>query len=106
MTELLALPEWNAPPRTLADWSEQLAQLGHSPHLEQESGDAAWLEIAPLRLRGYALIEGELVTAINFQLAATDPQFAASVVLQAAQALGWELHDDDGGEDGDDTDLD
>jgi len=104
MTELLALPEWNTPPRTIADWVAQFAKEGHRPVLDRESDEVTLLEIASLRLRGYAVIEGQQVTAINFELADSDHEPAAHLVSNAAAALGWEIHPDDGSDDEDDTD--
>jgi hypothetical protein len=103
MIELLALPAWNSPPRTLDDWVTGLAGSGHTPVVERVSGSASWLEVAPLRLRGYAVLEGAHVEAINFELADPDPGPAAEIVEAAAKALGWEVYPDEA--DGED-DLD
>src|SRR5436190_384074 len=91
MTELLALPAWDSPPRSLDDWAAGLTALGHPPEVAHESPGVAWLEVAPLRLRGYAVIEGGHVTAINFEL--HDPDIAPSyrLVAAAASALRWEV---------------
>src|SRR4051812_5147973 len=101
MTELLSLPGWQAPPRTLDDWAGQLAALGHPPAVVRESGSVAWLEVAALRVRGYAVIEGPHVTAINFELSDPDPGPASRLVQAAAAALGWEVHEDEDEEESD-----
>jgi hypothetical protein len=98
MIELLALPEWNAPLRTLEDWLAQLSTAGHSPSVERVSGEAVWLELAPLRVRGYAMLEGTHVAAIHFELMGPSTEPAASLVYAAARALAWDVtadNDDD-----------
>ncbi|MEO6807813.1 MAG: hypothetical protein ABI353_01690 [Isosphaeraceae bacterium] len=105
MTELLALPDWNTPPRTIDDWMAALAALGHPAILARESPGVAWLEVAPLRLRGYAVIESGHVAAINFELNDPDPTPAVKVVEAAAHSIGWEA-DADEGDDEDDEDGD
>jgi hypothetical protein len=95
MIELLALPGWNTPPKTIDDWAAQLAALGHPAVVEREGPDDCWLEVGALRLRGFVVLEGDHLGAINFELAAPDPEPAARLVDAAAQALGWEVHPDD-----------
>lgn len=93
--ELLAIPAWNTPATPLSTWVDQLASAGLHVTLKHESSGAAWLEIGSLRLRGHAMIESGSVEAINFEL---DPQdFAPSRVAieHAAQAIGWEVHEDE-----------
>jgi hypothetical protein len=105
MTELLALPGWNTPPTPLEAWSEALRSAGHPVATTRESTGVAWLEVGALRLRGYAVLQGDHVEAINFELAgtagATGPETdpARTAVERAAAALGWEVHEDDGEED-------
>lgn len=99
MVELLAVPAWGTPPRTLADWVDGLAVLGHRPTLEREPPDGAWLEVAPLRLRGFAVLEGDRVEAIHFELHAPDAVPASEFLESAAGALGWEIHADEEGDD-------
>lgn len=103
MIELLAIPAWNAEPRTLNDWTAALAALGHSPSVGRED-DETWLEVAPLRLRGYVAIEGQSVEAINFELHDQDTEPASRLLNAAAHALGWELHPDEPEEDNIDED--
>ena len=95
MTEFLALPGWNTPPVTLDAWVAQLAAQGHPPTLAREAAGVCWLEVGALRLRGYAVTEGEHLAAINFELSAPDPEPALQVIQAAALALGWEVHPDD-----------
>lgn len=98
MIELLALPAWNTPPRSLDDWSAALAGLGYPPKSAREDADEVWLEVPALRLRGLAVLEGPHVTAINFELHDPDPA-ASRLVEGAAAALGWEVHPDEEDED-------
>jgi hypothetical protein len=102
MIELLILPAWNTPPLALDAWVAQLTAQGHPPTQSREDAGACWLEVGPLRLRGYAVIEGEHLAAINFELSAPDPAPARLVVEAAALALGWEVHPDDLDEEEDD----
>lgn len=101
MIELLALPEWDTPHRTIDDWMAALTALGHRPSLERESPGVAWLEVAPLRLRGYVVIESGHVAAINFELNDPDPATAIKVVKTAARSIGWEVDADEGDDDDD-----
>ena len=102
MIELLALPGWQTPPTTLDDWLAQLGNHGGPVVVTHESSGACWLDLAPLRLRGYAMLAGRNVEAINFELTDPDPSPATRVVEAAAQALGWEVHPDE--EDSEDAD--
>jgi hypothetical protein len=99
--ELLALPGWRTPPRTLDDWVAQLTTHAGPVVVSREGPDASWLEVASLRLRGYAVIAGRNVDAVNFELADSDPTPATVAVTAAAEALGWEVHRDDQDEDDD-----
>lgn len=105
MTEFLALPCWKTPPLPLDAWVAQFTAQGHLPTLAREDANACWLEVGALGLRGYAVIEGGLLSAINFELSDPDPQPALHVIEAAALALGWELHPDEPGEE-DDLDED
>lgn len=104
MIELLVVPDWQAPPRTLDDWVAQLSGLVDRVEVTRESSTVSWLEIGALRLRGYAVLDGQLVEAINFELNAPDPEPATRVVEAAAQALGWEVHPDDPDDELDESD--
>ena len=106
MIELLSLPAHQAPPTKLEDWVARLSELGGPVTVNRDSPGASWLEVASLRLRGYAMLEGGLVGAINFELTDPDPSPASRVVEAAARALGWEVHADDPDDDPDFRDED
>jgi len=95
MIELMVLPAWQAPPRVLDDWISQLGASSHRVEVSRESKNAVWLELPALRLRGYAVLEGQRVEAINFELNANDPAPALALIEAAAQALNWEVHEDE-----------
>jgi hypothetical protein len=103
MLEYLALPAWKTPPTSLEAWIAQLSETAGPVIVSRESSTATWLEVAPLRLRGYAVIENGNASAINFELHALDPAPATRAIERAAEALGWEVHED---EDGDEDDED
>ena len=101
MIEFLALPGWKTSPLPLDAWVVRLRELGHAPTLLREDANACWLEVGALRLRGYAVIEGDHLAAINFELSAPDPEPALRMIEAAALALGWEVHPDEPDEEGD-----
>jgi hypothetical protein len=103
MIELLALPGWKTAPTTLDAWVAQLEAQAGPVVSTRESTAAAWLEIGSMRLRGYALLAGRTVEAINFELVAADPAPATRAVEAAAGALGWEVHLDEDDDDDDDS---
>jgi hypothetical protein len=103
MIEYLALPAWKTPPTSVDAWVVQLSETGGPVIVSRESPTVAWLEVAPLRLRGYVVIENGHAAAINFELTAHDPDPATRAIEQAAEVLGWEIHEDDE-EDEDDAD--
>src|SRR5262245_51730154 len=96
MIELLALPQWQAPPRTIDDWVAELTTAAGPVAVTRESTGVFWLELGSLRLRGYAVVEGQAVQAVSFELNAPDPEPATRAIEAAASALGWEVHPDDG----------
>ena len=102
MIEYLALPAWKTPPTRLDSWVAQLSEAGGPVIVSRESSTVAWLEVAPLGLRGYVVIENGNASAINFELDAPDPGPATRAIEQAAEALGWEVHADDDGDDDED----
>jgi hypothetical protein len=59
-----------------------------------------------LRLRGFAVLAGPHVEAINFEVAEPDPTRATSLIAAAATALAWEIHAEDEGDDNADEDGD
>ncbi len=100
MIELLAIPGWQTPPTSLAEWAAHLEERsGCKPAIEQESPDGAWIEIAPLRVRGFAVLSGPAIEAINFEITDPDPTEATQFLESAAAAIGWEIHPDDEDED-------
>jgi len=105
MIERLAIPAWQAPPRTLEDWKSALESIpgAGTVTLERETGTVYWFEVAAQRIRGYAMLEDNDVTAINFEFHAGDPAPSLAAVEAIAAQLNWELHeDDDDGETDDD----
>ena len=95
MIELLAVPAWDTPPKSLADWEAAFAEQGYLPTLERDGPDECWLVLATLRLRGYLMLEGPNVSAINFELTDLEPAAATQVIEAAAGRLGWEVHPED-----------
>jgi hypothetical protein len=95
MVEWLAIPATDTPPIDLSTWADRMEALGHKPTVERDGAEGAWLEVAPLKLRGYAVFEGENVEAINFELHAPDPTPALDWLKGAADGIGWELYPDD-----------
>lgn len=99
MIERLALPSSDAAPLPLEAWTDLLGSLGHPATVSRGDDGAAWIEVSPLRLRGYILMEGDFVEAINFDLHAPDPTPALALIEAAANRLGWEIHDETDDED-------
>lgn len=95
MIELLAVPAWKTPPRSLDDWVAQLRESAGPVAVKPDPPGASWIVVGSLGLRGYALIEGGGVEAIQFELDGPDPSAASQALEAAASALGWELHADD-----------
>jgi hypothetical protein len=102
MVELLAIPAWKTQPTTLAQWVEELEKGGSRVEVIRESTGVSWVEVGSLRLRGYAVMEGGGVEAINFELAASDIGPGLALLQSAASALGWELYEDQLGDSTDD----
>ena len=94
MIELLAVPAWDQPSIPLKRWVEELERQGLAVNVVRESAEASWVEVNSLRLRGYAVMDGLAVEAVNFELAAPDPAPARQAVETAAAALSWEIDDD------------
>jgi hypothetical protein len=106
MLEYLALPAWNTPPTSVDSWVAELSEAA-PVIVTRESSTVTWLEMAPLRLRAYVVVESGNATAINFELHALDPAPSTRAILQAAETLGWEIHEDEeGDEDDEDEDED
>ncbi len=98
--EYLAIPAWQTPPTPLDAWVVQLSEHAGPVIVSREGSNAAWLEIAPIRLRAYVQIENGHASAINFELNDPDPDPASRAIEASASALGWEVYADDD-EDGD-----
>lgn len=95
MIELLALPDWNTPPRSTADWVDKFAAAGHTAVVARDEDKDLWIEVAPLRLRGLMEMEGDVVASVHFELQHPDPEPAASLIEQVTRALGWEVYPDE-----------
>lgn len=102
MTEVISTPGWNQPPTTVDAWLEALRACASEVTATRESTAATWIEVGKPRLRGYALMQGLTVEAINFEVAPPDPTPGLDVIRQAAQRLGWELDEDVEPDDDDD----
>src|SRR3954452_8742043 len=99
MTDLLAVPCWNTPETTLPTWVESLRAQGLAVEATDESPGVSWIESTAARLRGYVVMKGPVVEAINFEFHGPDPAEARGLVESAASAIGWEVHDDEDDED-------
>ena len=106
MTELLALPGWRTPPTSLTTWITRLESLGLSVQTTGEEPGASWVEVSALRLRGYVVMQGQIVEAINFELHDSDTRPARDALESAAAAIGWEVHEEDEEDRDDDDDED
>jgi hypothetical protein len=95
MIEILALPCWKVEDTPLSAWSDAFARLGHESRVTRESAGVSWIEVDALKLRGYVVMDGLTIEAINFELDETDPNAARDALSLAAAALSWELHEDD-----------
>lgn len=102
MIEYLAIPKWNAHPAPLDKWVERLNKFGGPVVVTREGSSGAWLEVASLRLRGYALIHNGKISAINFELHDPDSEAALRTIEAAATDLYWEIHLDEEDQDEDD----
>lgn len=89
MVELLLIPAFDKPAQTAEACREA---LGEGARLVVDDGQP-WLEVPALRLRGYLVVEGGLVVAMNFEVGGDGR--GAPTVERAAEALGYEVHPDD-----------
>ncbi len=101
MFEILAIPGWKTAGTALSDWVAQFAGQGFEAVVTRESTDVSWIAIDALRLRGYAVMDGKTVEAINFELSDPDLHPALGALESAALALDWELDDQQDDEDDD-----
>ncbi len=90
--EWLAIPQWDAPPRTLEDWRGAFESRGYDGTVEVEP-DATWLFVDQLGLKAFAVIESERLVALHMEV--PDRKEAVELVEQIAVELDWELHDDE-----------
>jgi hypothetical protein len=104
MIEFLAIPGWQTPPTTLEAWVARLGEVFGPVEVEREGPQGSWIIVPSLRLRGFAVLAGPHVEAIDFELNDPDPAAATSLLEAAAAALGWEIHPDDGEVEDDDDD--
>jgi hypothetical protein len=106
MIELLAIPGWQTGPTLLSDWVARLeVEVGGPVVVKQDPPQGAWIEVGQLCLRGFAMLAGPHVEAINFEVSAVDPAAAIQLLEATSVAIGWEIHpDDDDEEDEDDED--
>ena len=104
MTELLALPDWKATPVDVQAWAAALTEACGPTTVSRDSPEAYWLDVAMPRVRGYAVVEGIKVAAVNFEVDDADLATITPLLERAAASLGWELFPDD--PDDEDTDDD
>ncbi len=102
MFEILAIPGWKTAGTPLSDWVAQFAGQGFEAVVTRESTAVSWIVVDALRLRGYAVMAGRTVEAINFELSDPDPQSARDALERASIALAWELDDSQDDDDDDD----
>jgi hypothetical protein len=96
MIELLAIPGWQTPPTTLAEWVARLeAGGGPAVIVERESEQGSWVHLEALGVHGFAVLAGPHVEAINFEIQEPVPPDVTHFLESAASDLGWELHPDD-----------
>ncbi len=95
MIELLALPSHDAPPIGLDAWALAFLELGHPATIVPEGSGVAWIEVGPLRLRGYVVLSGATVEAINFEVHDASESESRTLVETAARRLGWEVDEDE-----------
>ena len=105
MVELLAIPGWQAPVRTVEDWLNALAVLGHAARISLDEDHDTWIEVPDLSLRGLTVLDGVNLEAIHFELENPETEVVLEVLCQAAAVLSWELHPDDDDDDDDDDEI-
>ena len=102
MIELLAIPGWQTGPTKLDAWVAALEETCGAPvTVVRESPQGSWVAAGSIRIRGFAILAGPHVEAINFELSDPDPAPATSLLEAASAAIGWEIHPDDEDEEDD-----
>ncbi len=105
MIEFLAIPGWQTPTTTLAQWVAALeAQGGRTVVVERESPHGAWVHLEAMGAMGFAVLAGPHVEAINFEIQEPVPPDVPRLLEEAAAAIGWEIHPDDPDDDDDEDD--
>jgi hypothetical protein len=105
MIELLAIPGWQTGPTLLSDWVARLEEeVGGPVVVKQDPPQGAWIEVGQVRLRGFAMLAGPHVEAINFEVTAPDPTAATRLLEAASAAIGWEIHPDEEEDEDEDDD--
>ena len=103
MTEFLAIPGWQTPPTSLAEWVAQLEEVGGpTVVVERESPQGAWIHLEAMGVHGFAVLAGPHVEAVNFEIQEPVPPEVNRFLEEAAAAIGWEIHPDDPDDDEDD----
>jgi hypothetical protein len=103
--EFLAIPGWQTPPTTLAQWVEALEAKGaRAVVVERESPQGAWVHLEAMGTMGFAVLAGPHVEAINFEIQEPLPPDVTEFLEGAAAAIGWEIHPDEPDDDEDDDD--
>jgi hypothetical protein len=102
MIERLAIPAWQTGATSLEAWTTALTAGFETPVVvERESPQGSWVILAAVRIRGFAVLLGADVEAINFEV--NNPERDLPRLEAVASSIGWELHEDDGD---DEDDLD
>lgn len=103
MIEFLAIPGWQTPPTTLAEWVARLEEeAGPAVIVERESPQGAWVHLEAMGVHGFAVLAGPHVEAINFEVQEPITPEVGRLLERAASAIGWEIHPDDPDDDEDD----
>ncbi|HEY2157941.1 MAG TPA: hypothetical protein VGH33_20095 [Isosphaeraceae bacterium] len=103
MIELLAIPAWQTPTTTLAEWVAQLEKGGGPAVIvERESPQGAWIHLEAMGVHGFAVLAGPHVEAVNFEIQEPLSADVNRFLEEAAAAIGWEIHPDDPDDEDDD----
>ena len=101
--EVLAIPGWQTERTTLDVWTTALADAtGSPPTIERESAQGSWIILGSRRIRGFAIMAGPDVEAINFEINDPNPSESTRLLEAVAASIGWEIHPDEPDDDDDD----